>query len=63
VQKGNLDAFLGSIMDLATEKGLDTETIDLSGMETTHLSHILAFSTLDMIPARNHAFYLDMQLF
>ena len=50
-------------MDLATEKGLDTETINLSGMETTHLSHILAFSTLDMIPARNHAFYLDMQLF
>ena len=25
------------------------------GMETTHLSHILAFITLDMIPATNHA--------
>ncbi len=24
------------------------------GMETTHLSHILAFITLDMIPATNH---------
>jgi hypothetical protein len=47
VKKGNVDAFLGSIMDLATEKGLDTET--------THLSHILAFFTLDLIPATNHA--------
>ena len=25
------------------------------GMETTHLSHLLAFITLDMIPATNHA--------
>jgi len=25
------------------------------GMETTHLSHILAFITLDMIPATNHS--------
>ena len=148
VKNGNVDAFLGKIMDLATEKGLDAETINLSrmeikncvhcnfclakqkqgkycsleddaqlifekleradiivlaspvyfmrtsammatlidrlrvfifgniaggklrnkigisagvswlrhgGMETTHLSHILAFITLDMIPATNHA--------
>ena len=25
------------------------------GMETTHLTHLLAFITLDMIPATNHA--------
>jgi len=148
VKKGNVDTYLGSIMDLASEKGLDPETINLSrmeinncvhcnfclakqkqgkycsleddaqmifekleladiivlaspvyfmrtsgmmatfidrlrvfifgniaggklrnkigisagvswirhgGMETTHLSHILAFITLDMIPATNHA--------
>ena len=30
VKKGNVDAFLGSIMDLASEKGLDTEVINLS---------------------------------
>ena len=148
VKKGNVEAFLGSIMDGALEKGLDVETINLSkmnikncvhcnfclakqkqgkycsleddaqlifekleaadiivlaspvyfmrtsgmmasfidrlrvfifgniaggklrnkvgisagvswlrhgGMETTHLSHILAFVTLDMIPATDHA--------
>ena len=148
VKKGNVDTFLGSIMDLASKKGLDAETINLSriiikncihcnfclakqkldrycsleddaqlifekleradiivlaspvyfmrtsgmmatfidrlrvfifgniaggklrnkigisagvswlrhgGMETTHLSHFLAFITLDMIPATNHS--------
>jgi len=148
VKAGNVDTFLSTIMDLASEKGLDTETIHLSkleikncvhcnfclakqkqgkycslkddaqlifekleradiivlaspvyfmrtsgmmasfidrlrvfifgniaggklrnkigisagvswlrhgGMETTHLSHLLAFITLDMIPATNHA--------
>ena len=148
VKDGNVDAFLGSIMDLAMKKGLESETIHLAkmnikncvhcnfclakqkqgkycsleddaqavfekleqadiivlaspvyfmrtsgmmatlidrlrvfifgniaggklrnkigisagvswlrhgGMETTHLSHIFAFITLDMIPATNHA--------
>jgi hypothetical protein len=30
VKRGYVDTFLGSIMDLASKKGLDTETIHLS---------------------------------
>ena len=32
VKNGNVDSFLGAIMDLASEKGLNTETINLSRM-------------------------------
>ena len=39
VKKGNVDTFLGSIMDLASEKGLDTETIHLSKMEIKNCVH------------------------
>ncbi len=39
VTSGNVDTFLGSIMDMALEKGLDTETINLSKMEIKNCVH------------------------
>ncbi len=39
VRKGNVDAFLGSIVDLAIEKGLDAETINLSKMKIRNCVH------------------------
>jgi multimeric flavodoxin WrbA len=39
VKDGNVDSFLGSIMDLAVEKGLDAETINLSGMHIKNCVH------------------------
>ena len=38
VKKGNLDTFLGSIMDLASEKGLDTACIYHSGYDSSDQS-------------------------
>ena len=39
VNKGNVDTFLGSIMEMALEKGLETETINLSKMEIKNCVH------------------------
>ena len=39
VKKGNVDTFLKSIMNLALEKGLDAETINLSKMEIKNCAH------------------------
>jgi multimeric flavodoxin WrbA len=39
VKKGNVDTFLGSIMEMASEKGLETETINLSKMEIKNCVH------------------------
>ena len=39
VKKGNVDTFLESIIDLATEKGFDAETINLSRMKIKHCVH------------------------
>jgi multimeric flavodoxin WrbA len=39
VKKGNVDAFLRSIMDLALEKGLETETISLAKMAIRDCVH------------------------
>ena len=39
VKKGNVDAFLGSIMDMASQKGLATETVDLSGLSIKNCVH------------------------
>jgi multimeric flavodoxin WrbA len=39
VKKGNVDAFLGSIMDMAVEKGLEAETVNLSGLEIKNCIH------------------------
>ena len=39
VKDGNVDTFLGSIMDFALEKGLEAETIRLSGMEIKNCVH------------------------
>lgn len=39
VTKGNVDTFLGSIMDLALEKGLEAETINLSKMQIKNCVH------------------------
>ncbi len=39
VKKGNVDTFLASIMDMASEKGLQPETINLSEMEIKNCIH------------------------
>lgn len=39
VTKGNVDTFLGSIMDLALEKRLEAETINLSKMQIKNCVH------------------------
>lgn len=39
VKEGNVDTFLGSIMDSALKKGLDAETIYLSAMNIKHCVH------------------------
>jgi multimeric flavodoxin WrbA len=39
VKEGNVDTFLGSIMDMAVEKGLETETIYLSKMKIANCVH------------------------
>ncbi len=39
VTKGNVDTFLGSIMDLALEKGLEAETTKLSKMQIKNCVH------------------------
>lgn len=39
VKKGNVDNFLGSIMDLAMEKGLDVETVNLSRLKIKNCVH------------------------
>ena len=39
VKEGNVDTFLSAIMELASEKGLDTETIHLSKMDIKHCVH------------------------
>lgn len=39
VKDGNLDTFLKTIMDLASEKGLETETINLSGKVIKNCTH------------------------
>ena len=39
VRKGNVDAFLGSIMALAVEKGLEAKTIHLSRMDIKNCIH------------------------
>ena len=39
VKKGNVDTFLGSIMEMALEKGLETETINLSKKEIKNCVH------------------------
>ncbi|MDL2321606.1 flavodoxin family protein [Desulfosarcina sp. OttesenSCG-928-B08] len=39
VKKGNMDTFLASIMDMAAEKGLETETVRLCEMEIKNCVH------------------------
>lgn len=39
VKKGNVDSFLASIMGMASEQGLDTETVSLSEMEIMNCKH------------------------
>jgi multimeric flavodoxin WrbA len=39
VKKGNVDAFLSAIMDMAVKKGLDAETINLSKMKIQNCVH------------------------
>ncbi|MFV0437344.1 MAG: flavodoxin family protein [Desulfopila sp.] len=39
VKDGNVDAFLAAIMDMAREKGLETETLHLAGLQLQHCIH------------------------
>jgi len=39
VKNGNVDSFLASIMEMAVEKGIETETVSLSSMEIKNCIH------------------------